>query len=137
MTYPQNPYEQPSSPPEPAQPYEQYAYGQYSPPPRPQYPQYPAGSPYPQYPYGPPRSEDNGLAVGAFVCSLVGLVACGGLLSIVGVVLGHIARGKIKRGEAGGDGLALASLIIGYIAVGLLVLFVGAIVTAGIATGWE
>jgi hypothetical protein len=129
MTYPPNPYEQPepSQYPsqEPSQPYGQYTYGQYP------YPQ------YPQYPYGPARNQDNGLAVGAFVCSIVGLVACGGLLSVVGVVLGHVARGRIKRGEAGGDGLALASLIIGYIAIGLLVLFIGIIVVAGISTGWE
>ena len=40
------------------------------------------------------------------------------------VVAGHVARHQIKRtGEAGGS-LALAGLIVGYVAIGLTVAFI-------------
>jgi hypothetical protein len=41
-----------------------------------------------------------------------------------GIVCGHIARGQIKRTGEGGDGLALAGLIIGYAFTGLILLIV-------------
>ncbi|WP_370946815.1 DUF4190 domain-containing protein [Amycolatopsis sp. cg5] len=126
MTYPQDPYgqQQPPYGQQPSGPYQQQPYG---------YPQ-------PGYPYGPgfnPASQDTGMAVGALVCSIVGLFLCGGTLSIVGVVLGHIARAKAKRGEAGGEGMALAALIIGYLAIGLIVLGIGVFLVFGFATDWR
>jgi len=33
----------------------------------------------------------------------------------VGIVLGHVARGQIKRTGEGGKGLATAALILGYL----------------------
>lgn len=61
----------------------------------------------------------NGKAVAALVTSLVGLpltvVAVGVLLAIVGIVLGVMARREIRDsgGREGGDGLALAGIIVG------------------------
>jgi hypothetical protein len=74
--------------------------------------------------YGPPAygayapPETNGLAVASLVCSLAGFFACG-VPTIVGVVLGHVARGQIRRSEGRqtGDGLALAGLIVGYLMI--------------------
>ncbi|UOX86246.1 DUF4190 domain-containing protein [Amycolatopsis sp. FBCC-B4732] len=116
MTYPQdpnNPYGQ------------QYGYQQ---PGYPQYPGYPGG-------YQPPV-EGSGLAVGSLVCSILGLVLCF-VVGIAGIIMGHIAYGKAKRGVADGQGLALAGIIIGYISIalniGLLALFIG----IGVFSSWR
>jgi len=53
--------------------------------------------------------------------TVIGSWCLGGL---VAVVAGHVARHQIKRtGEAGGS-LALAGLIVGYVAIGLTVAFI-------------
>jgi uncharacterized protein DUF4190 len=39
----------------------------------------------------------------------------------VGIVLGHVARGQIKRTGEGGRGLATAALVIGYLQVAVTV----------------
>ena len=102
------------------------------------------GYPTPGYGYGygapygylghPPRSTD-GMAIASLVlsCSAV-LGLCfwgvGGLpLGVLGGIFGHVAKSRIKRSGAGGDGLALAGIIVGWITAGLALLAVGAIVT--------
>ena len=119
MTYPggqydpNNPYgQQPQQPPQ----YGQQPYGQ---------PQQPYGG-YPQYPgqgYPPVQNQSNGLAVGALVCSCIGILLCG-LPTIAGIIMGHIAYAKANRGEAGGKGMAMAAFIVGYAAILLNILFV-------------
>jgi Domain of unknown function (DUF4190) len=53
--------------------------------------------------------------------TVIGSWCFGGLIA---VITGHVARHQIKRtGEAGGN-LALAGLIVGYVAIGLTVLFI-------------
>ncbi|MFI9153784.1 DUF1707 and DUF4190 domain-containing protein [Streptomyces sp. NPDC053367] len=65
-------------------------------------------------PVGRPKTNEK--ALGAAVCG--GLVFfTGGLTGIPAVVLGHAARGEIRRTGEGGDGLALAGLILGWMAV--------------------
>ena len=54
--------------------------------------------------------------VASFVCSLVGLFTCPIILSVIGVVLGHRAR------REGGNGLALAGIIVGWTGIGLFAL---------------
>lgn len=78
--------------------------------------------------YGPPPGMPaspgtNGLAIASLVLSLTGLFC--GIGAIVGIVLGFIARGQIKRTGQGGDGLALAGIIIGFLAIlaGIAVFF--------------
>jgi hypothetical protein len=65
-------------------------------------------------PVGPPPT--NNLAIFSLVASVVGWVAIPLLGHIAGIVLGHMARQEIVRsgGAQGGDGLALAGLIVGY-----------------------
>lgn len=76
----------------------------------------------------------NGMAITSMVLGIVGLctLGCylfGCIVAIVGVIFGHIARGQIRRTQAGGAGMALAGLICGYIAIGItLLLVVGGIV---------
>jgi Domain of unknown function (DUF4190) len=97
------------------------------PPPAPGYsPSYPAYYPAAGYGYDPYRPMKppgtNGKAIGALVCSVVGLMCCG-LTSIIGVVLGVIAMRETKRTGQDGWGIALAGTIIGALAVAGLVLY--------------
>jgi uncharacterized protein DUF4190 len=39
----------------------------------------------------------------------------------IGIVLGHVARGQIRRTGEGGRGLATAALVIGYLQVAVMV----------------
>jgi Domain of unknown function (DUF4190) len=71
----------------------------------------------------------NGLAIASMVVSLVGALALvcygvGGLISVVGAILGHVARRQIRERGEGGDGMALAGVIVGWIATALGVLIV-------------
>ena len=43
----------------------------------------------------------------------------------LGIVLGHVARGQIKRTREGGRGLATAALVIGYLQVAVMVGIIG------------
>jgi hypothetical protein len=107
-----------------------YPAGSYPPPGYP--PAYPApyGYGYPMLITGP---RNNSLATASMVVSIVGcvLLLCdgiGGIAGLVGAILGHVARRQIKqRGEAG-DGMALAGIIIGWIAAGITL--IGVIVVA-------
>jgi hypothetical protein len=123
----------------------------YGPPPQlPQAPMYnpgyqpqPYGSPYPPPAYGygymtpsaqELRQQRTGLAIGALVCSLVGIFTCG-LGSIAGVVMGHVSYSQAKRGEAGGQGLALSAVIIGYVVLALWAGFIVASFLTGLFQG--
>ena len=77
--------------------------------------------------YGVPPPT-NGLAVGALVASILGFFC--GVGFIVGLILGYSARGQIRSsaGREGGEGLATAAIVIGWIGVGLIVLGILAVV---------
>lgn len=102
---------------------------QYAPPVQQSEPQ-PYGAPVAQQPVQPqqhaapaatqqyaaaPQAPTNVLAIVSLVTSIIGL-------SLVGVILGHIAMSQIKRTGESGRGLALAGLIIGYIFLALTVI---------------
>jgi uncharacterized protein DUF4190 len=59
------------------------------------------------------------LAVAALICGVLWVFGLGSLLA---VVLGHLARRRIVKGNLRGGGLALAGLVLGYL--GLVVLAV-------------
>ena len=84
--------------------------------------------------------QTSGLAIASLVCSIVGV-------SLIAIILGHIALGKIRRsnGAVDGKGLALAGTIVGYVGLFLfIVLFIvpflvvgGLVAGAGAAAaGW-
>jgi hypothetical protein len=77
---------------------------------------------YPGYPPYPPSPPTNGLAIAALVCSLAGLATC--ISAPVGAILGHVARRQIRERGEGGDGLALAGIIVGWILTALMVLLI-------------
>jgi len=99
---------------------------------RPLYPGATFGTPpVDPYRYGPgyaqqPPPATNGMAVAALVVSVVGAagLVCyglGGYLGLVGAILGHVARRQIRQRGGSGDGMALAGVIVGWIALGLAV----------------
>jgi hypothetical protein len=119
MTEPQPPYQSP-------QPYQ-------SPPP-PQGVGYPgAYPPPPPQPYAgfapPPTGPKNGLGIAALIVAIVGLVFCwtvfgGIILGLVAAVIGFVARGRVKRGEATNGGVAVAGIVLGILAIVLGLVFI-------------
>ena len=59
----------------------------------------------------------NGMAIAALILVFV--------FFPLGIILGHVARGQIKRTREGGRGLATAALIIGYLQVAAMVVVIG------------
>jgi peptidyl-prolyl cis-trans isomerase B (cyclophilin B) len=83
---------------------------------------YPQNQPYSGY--APAQSnKTNGLAIASLITSF--------FISIVGIILGHIALSQIKRTGENGRGLAIAGLVIGY--VSLAIGIIAAISMLGIA----
>jgi hypothetical protein len=53
----------------------------------------------------------------------------GGLpFGITGAILGHVAKHRIRRSGASGSGLALAGIIVGWVAAGLGLVVAGVLV---------
>ncbi|MGH7919427.1 MAG: DUF4190 domain-containing protein [Candidatus Dormibacteraceae bacterium] len=70
------------------------------------------------------RRPTNGMAVASLVLG-IGSLTCAGILSAIpAVVLGHLARARIRQTAEGGEGLALAGLILGYVGIGITILVV-------------
>jgi hypothetical protein len=57
------------------------------------------------------------MAIASLVCSLAGLVTC--ISAPVGAILGHVARRQIRERGEGGDGMALAGIVVGWILTAL------------------
>jgi hypothetical protein len=120
----------PSTPVGPPQdPSAQYPSAQY---PSPPYPYAPYPSPYG---YAPPKTTSS-LAVASIVTSIVGAATLfcwglGGVIGLVGAILGHVARRKIRRSGEAGDGMALAGIVIGWIVLGLGII-VAALLTVAV-----
>lgn len=126
-------------PPGYGQPGGQPGYGQpgYGPPPDPgQMGGYPPQGGYAQAPYGgsptgygpyppggmPPGRPTNGMAVASLVLGIVGLLFTCGITSIPGAILGHMALGKIRDTGEEGRSMAIAGLVLSYIAVALWII---------------
>ncbi len=104
------------------------------------HPGMPAGGP-PQVPSGPPPGpyghgypppygypfvrRTNGLAVASMVLGILWLYWIG---SILALVFGYTARSQIRQRGEGGDGMAIAGIVLGWIGVGFfcLAMVVGA-----------
>jgi hypothetical protein len=98
--------------------------GGYAPPPQPAY-----GGVYPGYgtPVMVPQQPTNGMAIASLVLSLCGLFTCG-VTSLIGAILGHVSRRQIRERGEGGDGMALAGIVTGWIIFALAVIGVAAYV---------
>lgn len=86
-----------------------------------------------------PAPPTNGLAVASLVFGLLGWFLLPVLAPLLAVIFGHMARGQIRNtGEAGG-GMAVAGLVLGYLAlafalIGLLIAIVIVIIAASAAS---
>jgi len=92
----------------------------------PQHPTYPAApSPSPYYQAQPvvyaPQTKTNGLAVAGMVLGILWLYWIG---SVLAVIFGHVALSQIKKsqGRMTGRGMAIASVTLGWIGVGTLII---------------
>ena len=79
-----------------------------------------------------PVARTNGLAIASLACGLAQFVF-GPAATIPAIVLGHLARHQIKRTGEQGAGLALAGLILGWVAVilGIVVIVLGLAISVG------
>ena len=92
-----------------------------SPPPPPAYQQ-----PVYQQPMYQSAPRTNGFAIASLVCSLI-------CINVLAIIFGHVALSQIKRTNEGGQGLAVAGLIIGYLSLGVLILV---IISSGSSGGY-
>jgi hypothetical protein len=70
-----------------------------------------------------PPIRNNSMATAALI--LGGLeFFTGGLTAIPAIICGHIARGQIKRTGEDGNGMAVAGLVLGYLAVAFVALLI-------------
>jgi hypothetical protein len=67
------------------------------------------------------------------VCGLLTFVTAG-LTGLPAVVLGHMARGEIRRSGERGEGFALTGLVLGWMSVGGWALIVTILIVAGLAS---
>ena len=125
MTGPQDPFATPSG--DPSQ--QPSGYGQQ--PPAPGYGQQPPAG-YGQPAYGQPgygqqpyaqQQGTNGMAIASLVTSF--------LCSPLGIVLGFVAKGQIKKTGQSGNGLATAGIIIGVVSILFGILLVAGGLMAG------
>lgn len=104
------------------------------PPPPPQYGPYPGSyPPPPPQPYAgyaqPPIAPKNGLGIAALVVAIIGLVFCwtvagGVILGFAAVIIGFVARGRVKRGQATNGGVAIAGIVLGFLAIIVSLVFI-------------
>jgi len=71
----------------------------------------------------PPKT---GLSITSLVLGILSMVACSIFTGIPAIITGHLARGRAKKepGVYGGEGLALAGLIMGYVSIAMTVVMI-------------
>ena len=90
------------------------------PPPAPGY-GYPPGQPYGPYALQP---GTNGFAIASLVLGILWLECLG---SVLAIIFGFVARAQIKRTGQGGDGMAIAGIVLGFVGIAMFVLLIVAI----------
>jgi len=82
---------------------------------------------YPPPGYGYPRpTKTNGLAIASMVLGILWVYWIG---SILALVFGYVAKSQIDQsgGAQTGRGMAVAGIVLGWVGVGLLVIFIIAV----------
>ena len=76
----------------------------------------------PQY-YGPgfQPPQTSAMAVASLISSILGITLVPTIGSVIGIILGYMARNQIREsgGVIGGEGLATGGIVLGWIGVGL------------------
>lgn len=99
---------------------------------QPNYPQ-PYRGPPPQYGYPQtyvPQPPNNGYAIASLICSIIGVLFLLPVIGpILGIVFGNMAKKQIaeSQGREGGENLAQAGVVLGWIGIVLNILIAGAI----------
>ncbi|MFJ8106777.1 DUF1707 and DUF4190 domain-containing protein [Streptomyces sp. NPDC096132] len=91
------------------------------------------GPPVPRTFLPAPPPPTNGKAVGSMVCGVLTTMTAG-LTGLPAVILGHKARAEIRRTGEGGDGFAMAGLILGWLSVAGWAFFVMIMVLAAVSS---
>jgi curved DNA-binding protein CbpA len=71
----------------------------------------------------------NGLAVVSLVLSLAGVLFC--VAAPVGAIVGHVARRQLRERGEGGEGLAMAGIVIGWLVTVIVMCVIGAVISSG------
>lgn len=80
-------------------------------------------------PYGGAQARPtNGMAIASLILGVLWMFWIG---SVLALVFGYVARAQIRRHHEGGDGLAVAGLVLGWVGVGVLALAI----VAGVLDG--
>jgi Domain of unknown function (DUF4190) len=77
----------------------------------------------------PPAGPKNGLGIAALVIAIIALVfvwsVFGGIIGgIVAVIIGFLGYGRAKRGEATNGGVAIAGIVLGFVAIIVSLVFI-------------
>jgi hypothetical protein len=78
-------------------------------------------------PYLVPGKKTNGLAIASLVCACVGIPFFVFVVpAVFGVIFGLVGRSQIRRsaGTQGGDGLALAGIIVGFAGITFFIILI-------------
>ncbi len=79
------------------------------------------------YPSAPPPGQlvpqTSTMATVSLISGILGWTILFGIASVVAVITGHMAKSEIKRsgGMLGGDGMATAGLVLGYVNLALVI----------------
>jgi hypothetical protein len=85
-------------------------------------------------PYGyryPVPVPTNGFAIASLVLGILWIWWVG---SVLALIFGYVARKQIRERNESGNGLAIAGIVLGWVGVGVLVLFL-IFVVIGLAAG--
>jgi hypothetical protein len=74
------------------------------------------------------------MAIASLVCGLAQVFSFG-LTAIPAIILGHSARGQIRRTGQRGDGMAVAGLVLGWLGIAFFVLIVIGFTAAAVTSG--
>ena len=74
-----------------------------------------------QYSPLPPAQTTSTLAIVSLISGIVSWVLIPFIAAVVAVITGHMAKNEIKKsnGMIGGNGMATAGLVLGYVQLGL------------------
>lgn len=86
---------------------------------------------YPTYAASVPLRTTNGLAIASMVLGIVWIYWIG---SVLALIFGLIARKQIRERGQGGDGMAIAGIVLGIIGLATMVIAIIVIVAASNST---
>jgi hypothetical protein len=86
-------------------------------------------------PAAAPKLPNNGKAIASMVLGIVGLVILYVIGPILALVFGYMAKNEIEasNGTQGGSGFATAGIVMGWIGIGLALLYLVLVLIFGLA----